>query len=36
MVMAQHRADTELTVNTPELALMGELRGVYCEYFGEN
>ena len=31
--MKEHKSDFELTINTPYLALMGELWGVYCEDF---
>ena len=33
--MKEHKSDFELTINTPYLALMGELWGVYCEDFEE-
>ena len=36
MTAAQHKADIELTKDTPYLALTGELLGVCCEDFGEN
>ena len=33
---AGYQSDAESTKDSPYLALMGELWGVFCEYFGEN
>ena len=33
--MVEHRADFELTKDSPYITLMGELWGIYCEYFGK-
>ena len=32
---AEHKSDFQLTKDTPYLALRDEIRGVYCENFGE-
>ena len=36
MTAAEHESDINLTINTPYLALTGELWGVYSEDSGEN
>ena len=36
MTAVEQKSDTELTRDTPYLALTGELWGVYCEDLGEN
>ena len=36
MAAAAHKSDTELTKDTPYLALPGKLWGVCCEDLGEN
>ena len=33
--MAESESDIRITTDTPYLAPMGELWGVYCEHFGE-
>ena len=32
----KYQSEAKPTKDTPYLALTGELKGVYCEYFGEN
>ena len=34
--MTEHKSNIKLSKNTPYLAIMGELWGVFCEYFGVN
>ena len=36
MTATERVSDFNLTTDTPHLALMGELWGVYCEDLGEN
>ena len=36
MTAAEPESDFNLATETPYLALMGELRSVYCEDLGEN
>ena len=36
MTMAERKSNIRLTKDTPYLALMGELCGVFCEKLGEN
>ena len=36
ITVTESESDIRITTDTPYLALMGELWGVYCEDFGEN
>ena len=36
MTAAEHKWDFKITIDTPYLALTGEVWGVYCEDLGEN
>ena len=36
MTAAERKSDFKLTIDTPYLALTGELLGVYCVDLGEN